>query len=141
MYCKYLSKTFQNSFKCKLYKKYISYPLCTENCPGFNLARNKPINKITNKRKQIEKNRFSIFTNDLSKCYYCGKTGEKMDLHEVWGGSNRQRSMKHGLIVPLCRTCHNNENIIMFLRTKLQKEYEKTHTREQFICLIGKNYL
>lgn len=56
-------------------------------------------------------------------------------------GSNRQRSMKHGLIVPLCRKCHSNEQIILDLRRKLQLEYEKTHTREDFIKLIGKNIL
>ena len=64
-----------------------------------------------------------------------------MDLHEVYGGSNRKRSIKNGLVVPLCRICHSNEEIIQYLRIKLQKEFEKTHSREDFIKLIGKSYI
>lgn len=141
MYCKHLSKTFQNGFKCKLYKRHIVYPFNCQNCSKLILKRNKPISKITFKRKQMEKNRFSIFTTNLSRCYYCGKQNEKLDLHEVWGGSNRQRSIKNGFVIPLCRTCHSDEQIISFLRKKLQKKYEENHSREEFLAIIGKNYL
>ena len=64
-----------------------------------------------------------------------------MDLHEVYGGSNRKRSIKYGLVVPLCRICHGNEKIIQYLRIKIQKEFEDTRTREEFIKLIGKSYI
>jgi hypothetical protein len=101
---------------------------------------NKVIKKRSNKQSKLEKSRFSIFTNNFEKCFYCGKTG-KMDLHEVYGGSNRTRSIKNGLVIPLCRMCHSDEEIIKYLRIKLQKEYEKTHTRQDFISLIGKSYL
>lgn len=89
----------------------------------------------------MEKKRFSIFTNDLKKCYYCGKRLGKIDKHEVFGGSNRQRSMRNGLVVGLCNVCHSDEAIINELRKDLQREYEKNHTREDFIKLIGKSYL
>lgn len=94
----------------------------------------------TNKLARLEKNRFSIFTDNYNKCYFCGKEG-KMDKHEVYGGSNRQRSMKYGLIVPLCRDCHGNEEIISTLRVKCQEIYELNHTREEFIKIIGKSYI
>lgn len=94
----------------------------------------------TNKLQKLERNRFSIYTDNFKKCYYCGKTG-KMDKHEVYGGANRIRSMQNGLVVPLCRACHSNEMILNKLKIKCQKIYEQEHTREEFIQLIGKNYI
>lgn len=96
--------------------------------------------KKSSKLAKLERNRYSIFTDNFKVCYYCG-IGRKLDIHEVYGGSNRQRSMKYGLCVPLCRYCHSNENVIKDLRKWCQREYEKTHTRDEFINLIGKSYL
>lgn len=99
--------------------------------------------KKSNKLAKLERNRYSIFTDNFDKCYYCNiqKWREQIDLHEVYGGSNRQRSMKYGLVVPLCRKCHSNEMVIKDLRKWCQREYGKTHTRQEFISIIGKNYL
>ena len=97
--------------------------------------------KKSNKLKELEKNRYSIFTKDYWYCYYCHDHLHKLDMHEVYGGSNRIRSMKYGLCVPLCRKCHSNELVIRDLRKWCQREYEKTHTREEFINLIGKSYI
>ena len=94
----------------------------------------------SNKLRKLENNRFSIYTDNFEKCYYCGKTG-KMDKHEVYGGANRIRSMQNGLVVPLCRICHSNIEIIENLKIKCQKIYEKEHTREEFIKIIGRNYI
>lgn len=140
--CKNLLKRqhkYKPYFYCKVLKKEIILP-CDKNCSELNLVRNKPIKKVSRKQKQLEKNRFSIFTTNFNKCYYCGKEG-KMDLHEIYGGSNRKRSIENGFVVPLCRICHSNEKIIQYLRIKLQKEYEKNHSREEFIKIIGKSYL
>ena len=54
---------------------------------------------------------------------------------------HRKRSIKNGLVVPLCRKCHENDEILKFLQRFMQLEYEETHTREEFIKLIGKSYL
>lgn len=145
MYCKNLLKRqrkYKPYFYCKVLRKEIILP-CDKNCLNRNLVANKPIKKKSYKQKQLEKNRFSIFTNDFTKCYYCHrklKDDEKFDLHEIYGGSNRIRSIKNGLVVPLCRICHSNDEIIQYLRIKLQKEYEKNHSRDDFIKLIGKSY-
>lgn len=142
MYCKNLLKRqrkYKPYFYCKALRKEIILP-CDKKCSELNFVRNKPIKKVSRKQKQLEKNRFSIFTTNFNKCYYCGKEG-KMDLHEIYGGSNRTRSIKNGLVVPLCRICHSNEEIIQYLRIKLQKEYEKIHSREDFIEIIGKSYI
>lgn len=142
MYCKNLLKRqrkYRSYFYCKALRKEIILP-CDKNCSETILRRNKPIRKVTNKQKELNKNRFSIFTTNFNKCFYCGKEG-KMDIHEVYGGSNRTRSIKNGLVVPLCRLCHSNERIINYLRIKLQKEYERTHIREEFIEITGKSYV
>lgn len=74
-------------------------------------------------------------------CENCGKFSKRLDPHEVYGGSNRKRSIKHKFVKLLCRECHSNENIINQLKIDTQKEYEKNHTRNDFIKLIGKSYL
>lgn len=143
MYCKDLLKRTRNTkivLYCRKHKRYISLLSECKNCLDFEIKRNKPIKKSSSKQKQLEKNRFSIFTTNFNKCYYCGKEG-KMDLHEIYGGSNRKRSIENGFVVPLCRLCHSNEEIIQYLRIKIQKEYEKNHTREDFIKMFGKSLI
>lgn len=89
MYCKNLKKKIANSNKnnpiliCKLSGNEITYMSC-KNCLNKNLVANKPIQikKKTSKLQKLEKNRFSILTNNLEKCYICGKN--KDDLNEVF---------------------------------------------------------
>jgi len=74
-------------------------------------------------------------------CENCGRYSNRLDPHEVYGGSNRKRSIKYRFVKLICRECHENENEILNLRKKVQEEYELNHTREEFIQLIGKSYL
>lgn len=74
-------------------------------------------------------------------CEFCGKFSKRLDPHEVYGGSNRQRSIKHKFVKLICPKCHSNEKIIEKIRIDTQKEYEKIHTREEFIKIIGKSYI
>lgn len=90
--------------------------------------------------------RFSIL-NNLETCYFCGRPREA--IHEVYFGRNRQTSIKYGFCVGLCsehhnmsnRSVHHDRKMDMILKKRYQREYEKTHTREEFIKLIGRNYL
>ena len=91
--------------------------------------------------------RFSIL-NNLDKCYFCGKKAEC--IHEVYfGTANRKISIKNGFCVGLCNNHHNmtnnsvhkNRKMDLKLKELYQKEYEKTHTRQDFITLIGKSFL
>lgn len=75
------------------------------------------------------------------RCDYCHKYSNRLDPHEVFGGSNRKRSIKNKFVALLCRNCHDDNKIIEELRVKYQKEYEKNHTRDEFIRLIGKSYI
>lgn len=143
MYCKNLSKCLNGKLRCKIKKQVITLDCC-KNCLNFILVANKGINKVSKKQKQLNDNRISILTKDFDRCFYCKRLkyqNEKFDLHEVYGGSNRTRSIKMGFVVPLCRKCHSNEEIINKLRIKIQKEFEKNHTREEFINIIGKSYI
>lgn len=70
---------------------------------------------------------------------YVKENMEKLGLEKIQ--TDRKRSIKYKFIKLLCRECHSNENIINQLRIDTQKEYEKSHTKEEFIKLIGKSYL
>lgn len=74
-------------------------------------------------------------------CEFCGKYSKRLDPHEVYGGSNRKRSIKHKFVKLICPKCHSNEAVINQLRIDTQKEYEKIHTRQEFIKITGKSYL
>ena len=57
-------------------------------------------NKLANK----ERKRFSILQSK-KECFIC-KCKVNLDKHEAFGGCNRQKSMKWGLVYYLCRRCH-----------------------------------
>lgn len=103
--------------------------------------------KMHNKSKKLtklEKNRKSVFTEDLEHCYLCGK--KKNDLHEVYGGRNRINSIKYNFILPLCRKCHSiNQNNAIFndyWHKQGQLYWEKNiGSREEFIKEFRRNYL
>lgn len=101
------------------------------------------IKKKSSKLAKLEKNRFSILTNDLEHCYMC--KAKKQDLHELIGGKNRQASMKYGLVIPVCRKCHNlienNEALKQKWHKVGQEEFEKQYKSENFMQIFRKNYL
>lgn len=143
MFCANLLKRSRNLktvFYCKEYKTYVSISDDCNNCSKWILKRNKPIKKRTIKQNKLEKERDKNLVKS-GKCGYCGKYCVKLDPHEIYGGSNRKRSIQNGFVILLCRKCHEDEKILQELKKKTQKEYEKTHTREEFIQMIGKSYL
>lgn len=99
----------------------------------------------TKKLANLEKNRFSLFTNSLNICMFCGM--KATDLNEIFRGRNRQNSMKYGAVIPLCRKCHckitDNYKLENEWKIKGQKkimEYYKI-SNEEFINIFGRNYL
>lgn len=161
-HCKNLKKRKSKPY-CKLIKKEITFSCCRE-CnkkeykksdikiskkKNAQLQRNKsPKNtKMHNKSKKLtrlERNRFSVFTDDLTNCYLCGR--KKDDLHEIFGGRNRRNSMKYGFILPLCRGCHSlNQNNLFFndywhRQGQIYWE-ENIGAREEFVEVFRRNYL
>ena len=93
--------------------------------------------------------RYSILTNDMKKCYLTGTT-QNIHIHEIYFGSaNRKKSIEHGFCVPLKAELHNmssngvhfNHELDLRLKRECQAKFEETHTREEFIRIIGRNYL
>ncbi|MFR2207245.1 MAG: hypothetical protein ACLS59_06880 [Clostridia bacterium] len=145
--CKYITirtKNYEKYFYCRLKKKIINYTTDCIKCFKSEPRKNKGINKKTSKQIKLEKSRYSILTDDLEHCYICRFQGKKVlrdDLHEVYGGANRKRSILNGFVTPLCRKHHQNEEILSKLKITTQRMYEVNHTRDEFIKLIGKSYI
>lgn len=83
------------------------------------------------------------------ECYFCKKK-QDLHLHHVFfGHANRKISDREGFVVWLCpyhhnmsnNSVHHNREMDLALKRKCQIEYERDHTREDFIKLIGKSYL
>lgn len=89
----------------------------------------------------------SILQEDRA-CYLCGRL-LCLEKHHIFGGvANRKISEKHGLWVYLCAECHRGTEGAQYDRTKNQRlkmdaqfAFERTHTRHEWMKLIGKNYL
>lgn len=156
-YCKLLNKEIQLSTcrECdnKEYKKSTSNkknPATSgqmrKNAQSLTKEQQKKIkmHKKSKKLTKLEKNRKSVFTDDLEHCYLCGK--KKNDLHEVFGGRNRINSIKYNFILPLCRECHSsNQNNTIFnnywhKQGQLYWE-ENIGSREDFVEVFKRNYL
>ena len=98
--------------------------------------------KMKNKSKKLaklEKNRYSILTDDLEHCYLCEaeyKYIKRDELHEIFGGRNRRKSIEWGLVIPVCRKCHTKLTDDAKEYKKLQKEakkiFIKKHGKEKF---------
>lgn len=100
---------------------------------------------------KIDRNGYapSILQDDLTCCYRCGRTNQKLDRHEIYGASNRQKSKALGLWVMLCHdSCHLNgvhkdaDEALRF-KKKAQRVAMKHYrwTTEDFIKEIGRNYI
>lgn len=97
----------------------------------------------TYKVTKLERNRYSILTDDLDRCYLCARPKEH--LHEVIFGKNRNNSMKYGLVIPVCFHCHeiihNNSRIDSNLKAEAQKMFERTYPELNFLDIFKRNYL
>ena len=91
----------------------------------------------------------SIMQDDLSCCYLCGRSDQKLDRHEIFGASRRDKSKRLGLWVMLCHDrCHlNGVHAYKALREELQAKCQEAAMREygwdisKFISEFGRNYI
>ena len=131
------------TFYCKKYKKIITFNECN-NC-SYKEFKKQIVHKIkkSNKLIRMEKERFSIFTDDLSHCIICGR--KKDNLHEVIFGANRLNSIKYGLVIPVCiehhLECHKNSELQRVWKQKAQITFKKVYPELDFLKIFGKNYL
>ena len=85
------------------------------------------------KLAKLERQRYSILTDNLEHYYLCEaeyKYIKKDDLHEIFGGRNRRKSMEWGLVVPICRKCHCKLTNNIKEYKKLQKEGKKAFIKK-----------
>lgn len=99
--------------------------------------------KKSNKLSKLERNRFSIITDDLTKCIICGRP--KNDLNEIYPGRNRQNSMKYGLVIPICRQCHsvytNDREMQLYWMKIGQEKFNEVYSDKDFLDIFKRNYL
>ncbi len=163
MNCKYLKRKINKKLECKLDKKKIIPRDCTgcklkdfDNKSNNHKMKKSPLKtgrlhtkpdykmkQKSNKLANLERKRFSLFTNDLTKCYFC--PNKKDHMHEIYSGCRRQASMKYGLCLPICESCHskyqNNKRFNDFWHKKGQTKFEEVYPNLDFNSLFNKNYL
>lgn len=80
---------------------------------------------------------------DQSKCRY--HNSPFASTHEIFGGINRQNSIKYNMQVKLCLECHarvhRDKQFSLQLKREHQKKFEEVHSRELFLKVFGKSYL
>ncbi len=115
--------------------------------PKVKIEKKKEPTKIkqkSNKLAKKEKERFSILQEDNTRCFVCTKQFKKLDKHEAFGGSNRQKSMEWGLVYYLCRKCHQKSDTDEITRDYLhdfaRQKFIKKYDKEKFLKEFGKNY-
>ena len=87
---------------------------------------------------------------DTKECYVTHRT-DGLQLHHIYFGPNRKISDQNGFTIWLrwdrhiadspFKTPHNDRDTDLKYKRDCQAKYEETHTREEFIALIGKSYL
>lgn len=88
----------------------------------------------------------SIMADDLSKCYLCGSR-ERIEIHHVFPSGLRKRSTEYGLVVPLCRECHqgkdgvhSNRKKMDYLKGKAQERFEEVYPELDFLKIFHRNW-
>lgn len=137
------TRNYEKYLYCVKKHKEIKFKDCN-NCKYKDFKPVKELKKKSNKLKNLEAKRFSIITDNLKICYVCQKR-KKDDFNEVFEGSNRQMSMKYGLVIPICRQCHIEYDLNKELRQKYQREaqkkFEEKYGHDLFMQEFKKNYL
>ncbi len=84
---------------------------------------------------------------DQDRCEITGKP--YAELHEIFYGPNRQKSIKYGLQIRLSpeyhrigpKAVHNNPAFDLELKQKYQAKFEQQYGHDRFIAEFGKNYI
>ena len=141
--CKNLKQKIDRSLYCKMLNRKISFRECSW-CEFKEYNEGKKISVKKNKTiAKLERDRFSILTNDLTKCIVC--ENKKEHLHEVYPGRNRSNSMKYGCVLPLCSNCHleihNNSKLSDYYKALTQQRFIEVYPYLDFIEIFKRNYL
>ena len=98
----------------------------------------------------------SILHRKDGTCYLCCgldhdyRIHKDLEEHHAFPGNpGRQTSETFGFKVYLCQqhhrigsaAVHNDPEMLRLIQRDVQEEYEQTHTREEWMSIMGKNYL
>lgn len=91
----------------------------------------------------------SILQDDLTRCYLCGGSSEKLDRHEIYPGRNRAKSKYYGLWVCLCheschmRLAHKDPDVSAMLKERGQIAAMSRYrwSVQTFINIFGRSYI
>ena len=146
-YCSKLRKIIDKAMDCKncdeleprIYKGFKKYTLKEKST-----LKNGKMKTKSNRLAKLERNRKSVFTNNMDKCYLC--SNKRTDIHEIFRGRNRKNSMIYGFVLPLCRECHSTKaeaiNFEEFWHRQAQLYFEKyIGSREEFLRVFRRNYI
>ena len=93
---------------------------------------------------KLEKNRFSIFSDNKNKCYLCPAT-DNLSWHEIYRGRNRANSMRYGLCLRLCISCHKkyqeDKDFNDFWHKKGQALFSEVYPDLDFVDIFKRNYI
>jgi len=107
------------------------------------------------KKKKKKAHKKSILQQKDGRCYLCILLEGNNAIyaithkHHIYGGPLRDISEAEGFTVDLCvrhhefakEAVHENHENMRLLQRHCQMKYEETHSRRQFMELIGRNYL
>lgn len=162
--CIYLKQKFNHKFECKRNKEEICLKDCS-NCPykeykkctitvkkttyKWKNAQKSPVycakmKQRSSKLAKLERNRFSLFTDNKDRCMFCG-SNYKLTWHEIYCGRNRQNSIKYGLCLRMCLRCHElkqeDNQFNKEWHKKGQVMFEHTYPDLTFENIFRENYL
>ena len=86
----------------------------------------------------------SIMTTDFEHCFVCGKQAQQW--HHVMNKSDKKKSEKYGLLIPVCSVCHakihdTDEELNKRIKKIAQADFMKDHTFADWLRIFGKSYL
>ena len=94
---------------------------------------------------------YSILQGKSKRCYFTDTETGPLERHHIYFGVGmRQISDKHGFWVWLKPEWHrgtsgvhgrDGHKVDLRLKQDCQRKFEETHTREEFMAIIGRNYL
>ena len=94
---------------------------------------------------------YSILQGKSKRCYFTDTEMGPLERHHIYFGAGmRQISDKHGFWVWLKPEWHrgtqgvhgrDGHKIDLRLKQDCQRKFEETHSREEFMAIIGRNYL
>lgn len=150
--CKNLKIKLNRSLECKKLKRQINIKECancqfkeykTQAYSGLKNKMQKTIKMHSKKLSKLEKNRFSLFSKNTAKCYFCPST-DNLTWHEIFRGRNRSNSMKYGLCLRMCLKCHKKYQDDLFFNDfwhkKGQALFEKAYPDLDFVDIFKRNY-